>query len=189
MDMMRRLSFPVGMFRPGAQCVVGAALGLVSIFLPWLGLDFYQYHPPFSSLYQSTLIGPSLNLLEVVTYMFGAVTVFCAIYAVGAIMSMLTPLGGVLQAIGLSGFIYGFALSGGEYRVALFERVSDITYGSMPAFVSVEATLSLGVGYYIAMLSTFIVLWSPSAAVRAVREGPLVHNRIAALAWNTSRPR
>ena len=177
------------MFRPSVQCVAGAALGLVSIFLPWLGLEFYQYHPPLYAMYQSTLIGPSLDLLEVVTYTFGTVSVFCAIYAVGTIISMLTPLGGIFQAVGLSGFIYGFALSGGEYQVAIFERVGDVTYGSMPAFLFVEASLSLGVGYYIALLSTFIVLWSPSAAVRAVREGPLVHNRIAALAWNTSRSR
>lgn len=173
------------------QCVIGAALGLAAVFLPWLVLSTYQtqwpYPPmPVSGYYEPT-IDSSLSLLGVASLVQGLANVFCTLFAIGVIVSFYTPLGGIVEGVGLAGFALSFAQAGGEYRVAVYELSSDRLMNEYPQFLYATTEFVLGVGFLFGVVSTFIVLSSTSAAVRDSREGPAVHNRVAALAWKTSR--
>ena len=73
-------------------------------------------------------------------------------------------------------------LPGHIYELAPIDLLNEY-----PQFIYFDVSFALGVGYLLGVVSTFIVLSSTSAAVRDAREGPVVHTRVAALAWNTSR--
>ncbi len=183
------------LFANNAQCVLGASIGLVSIFLPWLVLSdtqrWWLRFPAGSdigSIYEP-ILGSSLDLLGVVSLAPGTAATFCTLFALGVIFSFYTPLGGIVEGVGLAGFAYIYAQSGGVYSVAVYELSPIDLFNEYPRFIYFDASFVLGVGYLLGVVSSFIVLSSTSAAVRDAREGPMVHARTAALAWNTTRRR
>ena len=183
------------LFASNAQCVLGASIGLVSIFLPWLVLSdaqrWWLRFPAGSyigSIYEPTSWS-SLDLLGVVSLAPGMAATFCTLFALGVIFSFYTPLGGVVEGVGLAGFAYTYAQSGGVYSIAIYELAPIDLMNEYPRFIYFDASFVLGVGYLLGVVSTFVVLSSTSAAVRDARDGPMVHARTAALAWNTTRGR
>lgn len=190
---MRGIAAIGRLYASNAQCVLGALIGLAAIFLPWLVLSetqrWWLRFPAGSyigSIYEPTSWS-SLDLLGVVSLAPGMAATFCTVFALGVIFSFYTPLGGVVEGIGLAGFAYAHAQSGGVYSVAIYELAPVDLLNEYPQFIYFDVSFALGVGYLLGVVSTFIVLSSTSAAVRDAREGPVVHTRVAALAWNTSR--
>ena len=190
---MRVASVIGRLYAANAQCVLGASIGLASVFLPWLVLSdtqsWWLRFPAGSyigSIYEPTSWS-SMDLLGVVALAPGMAATFCTVFALGVIFSFYTPLGGVVEGIGLAGFAYTYAQSGGVYSVAIYELAPIDLLNEYPQFIYFDVSFALGVGYLLGVVSTFIVLSSTSAAVRDAREGPVVHTRVAALAWNTSR--
>lgn len=177
------------MFGPNLQCLVGAALGMAAMLLPWLLLDPGFTSPRvFGGGYAPDFGGQAMNLVQVVVLIPGSVKLFCALFAAGAVLSFFTPLGGILQSVGLVGFAFGYAAAGGAYGFPVhFVGSGMLPDGSGPVYI--ESLFGLGIGYLVAIVSTFMVLTSTTSAVRAARVGPVVHNRVAALAWNTARTR
>ena len=190
---MRVASVIGRLYAANAQCVLGASIGLASVFLPWLVLSdtqsWWLRFPAGSyigSIYEPTSWS-SMDLLGVVALAPGMAATFCTVFALGVIFSFYTPLGGVVEGIGLAGFAYTYAQSGGVYSVAIYELAPIDLLNEYPQFIYFDVSFALGVGYLLGVVSTFIVLSSTSAAVCDAREGPVAHTRVAALAWNTSR--
>ena len=179
------------LYASNAQCVLGAAIGLVSIFLPWLVIVkteiwWWGFPGEFGSLYEP-ILGDSLDLLGVVSLVPGSADAFCTLFALGVIISFYTPLGGIVEGVGLAGFALDYAQAGGVYLVAAYELMPVDLMNNYPELLYWSLPFDLGVGYLLGVVSAFVVLSSTSAAVRDARKGPMIHTRMAALAWNTSR--
>lgn len=184
---MRKITAPFKVFSPNLQCLFGAALGMAALFLPWLLLDpGFAYPRAIGIGYTPVFEGSAMNLFQVVALIPGSVKLFCALFAAGAALSFFTPLGGILQSVGLVAFAFGHA-AWGEYGFPV-RLVGPFISDDLP-IIYIERPFALGIGYLVAVLSTFMVLTSTTSAVRAARVGPVVHNRVAALAWNTARTR
>lgn len=189
---MRKVEPLARMFVANPQCVIGAALGAAAVFLPWMYVEHIAFHFPAASFweyYHPTFEGHTLNLLQSAVLISGPLKAFSMLFAIGVALSFLSPLGGIVQGSGLAGFAYVYAASHGEFEIAVYEVERSSSLIGYPEVVYSSGSFVLALGFAVAAISTLMVLSSASSAVREVREGPAVHNRVAALAWNTSRTR
>lgn len=129
------------MTRVNLVCLVGAVLALVSVALPW-GLQtpaevtVTGHHPPSSPIYLTDTMDflGNRDMLSL-----------AAVMLIGAIFSMLTPLGGCLQ---LSGVIYYYSLIWNHIG---FVPSLGFGYGSY---------FWLGLGFYTAVAASAVTLVS-----------------------------
>lgn len=163
---------------PNPQSIVGAAVGLIAAFQTWLireGISFAS--PPATSpgtfpdldWMRYILQHGELSLLDLITSDFLGVGFFCALFLFGALLSAFSPIGAIPQMVGLLGFVFNHA----SYHVGA-------PYWGVTGW-------SLGIGYALGMLSTFIVMQSPVRSMLAANGGKPVRmlGRFAALSPRT----
>ncbi len=143
---------------PNLQSGIGAFIGLMSLSLIWVnraGMAFIIPAPsngtPFNFHSQLTifdLMGPT-----------GHATLYVWLFITGAIVALASPIGGVLQGIGLIGIAF---------------RIDSVLPWGIHAF--------LGPGYLLAIVSTLMVLTSVSVIRTANNGRPArAFSRLAAL--------
>lgn len=129
--------------RPSALSVAGASIGIVSILLLTWGsrqvLVFSGDIPTFRPTYWDT---EHLSFFDLMKMSELAVAAALAVFLVGTVFAFLMPAFGLLQGLGAVGFVL-------NYRSA-FSESPEIS--------------EFGLGYYMAIISTFVVLISSKAA-------------------------
>jgi len=110
-------------------CVTGAALGIVSLFFPWIvGGDL-----PNDVLYSDLLVNDILLGPPGFSTVF---IIFCSLFLVGTGLSFLTPTGGFVQMVGIIGFLASYP----------------------SAYRDMAGTQELSLGAYLGMLSAAVVI-------------------------------
>jgi len=157
---------------PNGQSIVGAAVGLIAVFQPWLMRKVSSsYVPGFPGSPGSLSIywfgDMEFNLLDLIARDTLGLGFFCAVFLFGTLLSAFSPVGAVPQMIGLLGFAFGYA--------AIFGLHNPVYTGF--------ASWSLGLGYALGIVSTLIVLQSPGRAMLTANGGRPVRmlGRFAAL--------
>jgi hypothetical protein len=110
-------------------CVFGAALGVVSLFFPWV----VGGNPPSSVSYSDLLVNDILLGPPVFPALF---IVFCSMFLVGTGLSFMTPTGGFVQMIGVIGFLNMYPSA---YRHVAGSP--DISLGTYLGIVSVAVVI------------------------------------------------
>ncbi len=156
---------------PNGQSIVGAAVGMVAIFQPWLILKVPPSIAPSipGSLSIFWFGTEEFNLLDLIAGDTVGVGFFCAVFLFGTLLSVFSPIGAVPQMFGLLGFAFSYWAYVGHQSPVGF------------------ASWSLGLGYALGIVSTFIVLQSPGRSVLAANGGRPVRmlGRFAALSPGT----
>ncbi len=120
-------------------------------------------------------LDPSKNLLEIVSHSDPTTQLFCILFALGAALALVSPLGGIPQCIGLLGFVltYRFYVAG---------------YG-WTAWISPFPHSTLGPGYYLGLASMVIVITSAGGAIRSANNGrpARILSRFAAMSPSSLR--
>ncbi len=115
--------------RVNVLCVLGAALGIASLFLPWIvGGDL-----PHNVEYSDLLVNDILLGSPIFTAAF---ILFCTMFLVGTGLAFVTPTGGFVQLAGLLGFLYAYP----------------------DAYRDMQGTQEISWGAYLGILSAAIVL-------------------------------
>lgn len=116
--------------RVNALCVIGAAIGIVSLFFPLIvnGSDHYHVIHSRYLLINDIILGP-----PAFTSLF---ILFCSMFLVGTGLSFVTPTGGFVQLVGILGSVYAYPA----------------------AFRDMAGTPELWLGAYLGMLSSAIVI-------------------------------
>jgi hypothetical protein len=165
---------------PNPQSTVGAAIGLVAVFQTWLvrEVTWFSFHIRMSpdllrQFEETTMILPGLrefNLFDLILADYLGLSLFCAVFLAGTLISVVSPVGAVPQMVGLVGFVLGY-------------HALDLTIQSP----SGSPVFSVGLGYALGLVSTFIVLQSPVRAMLAANRGRPVRmlGRFAALSPRT----
>jgi hypothetical protein len=151
--------------RPNMQCTVGALVGIVAIVLPWAyNVNHYArilIPYPAGQVFRMW-IPPYQNLLDLIAWS-GDYAFYGMLFALGTLLALYSPLGGIAQSAGLLGFVLAF-------------RYVDSNVGWW-----VDSHLTIG--YFLAILSTVLVVTSTTTAVRSSNGGRprMVLSRHAAL--------
>ena len=116
-------------FKVNLLCVTGAALGIVSLFFPWIVGGNLPNDVMYSNLLvNDILLGPPIFSTQFI--------IFCSLFLVGTGLSFITPTGGFVQMIGIIGFIN--------------------TYPS--AYRDMAGTQELSLGAYLGIMSAAVVI-------------------------------
>jgi len=158
-------------------CLVGAALGLVSLFLPW-----WQGY----EIAVATMVDKDYMLVEDVLFnsaQYGSLFVIaCTLYVVGTFLAFGSPLGGLVQIPGILGF---FAMFGSEIGVHRGE--DTIALGAYlglasAAVVTVSLLVPLGIGYSLKRKARIASLASAAKFITVNRYDEAAKIRLNALA-------
>ena len=136
--------------RPNLQSGIGAFIGLMSLSLIWVsrgGIVGGYPIPKGSSIIPFFHFHMQFTIFDLMDHAGGNAALFGGLFVVGTIVALASPIGGVFQGIGLLGIAFGME--------------SVLSYGQH---------LSLGPGYLLAIISTFMVLTSVSA-IRSANGG------------------
>ena len=83
-------------WRVNVLCIVGAFMGLVAIFCGW---GAHAYTPG----------APQENLLQIIDHMLNIhILAGCVLFLIGSLIAFLSPMGGIVQLIGVGLFIFGW---------------------------------------------------------------------------------
>lgn len=116
-------------FKVNLLCVTGAALGIVSLFFPWI----VGGNLPNDVMYRHLLVNDILLGPPIFSTLF---IIFCSMFLVGTGLSFLTPAGGFVQMIGIVGFLYAYP----------------------SAYRDMAGTQQLSLGAYLGIMSVAIVI-------------------------------
>ena len=130
---------------PNLQSGIGAFIGLMSLSLIWVSRWGYESHPPAGSIHFH--YHNQFTIFDLMGHTGDNAALFGGLFIIGAIVALASPIGGVFQGIGLLGIAFGME--------------SVLSYGQH---------LSLGPGYLLAIVSTFVVLTSASV-IRSANGG------------------
>lgn len=131
---------------PNTQSGIGAFIGLMSLSLIWVsrwgivGSFSMPAGLPFHFHMQFTIF-------DLMNHAGHDAALFGGLFVIGTIVALASPIGGVFQGIGLIGIAF-----------------------EMDSLLSVGLHLSMGPGYFVALVSTFTVLTSVSA-IRSANGG------------------
>ena len=125
---------------PNLQSGIGAFIGLMSLSLVWVSrAGTIAFNPiPASNLFHFHFHN-QFTIFDLMEHGWHDEALFGGLFIIGAITALASPIGGVLQGIGLIGIA--------------FRMESVLSYGEH---------MSLGPGYLLAIVSTLLVLTSVS---------------------------
>ena len=159
---------------PNRYCIAGAALGLIAVLLPWVGVESRYWgfsFPPGYDLSFSLWVGirefSALDLLQA-AYPLG---IICALFLVGTLMALVSPVGGIPQMFGVLGFAF-------RYDSASLLAPFGGTYSGDPM---------IGIGFWLGVVSTMMVIQAPMKSMLLANNGKPVRmlGRFAALSPRT----
>jgi len=151
---------------PSPQSIAGATIGLVAVVLPWLACERLWWSPDMH--YFEVWYGvKEFTLLDVVFNDALGLSVFCTVFLLGTILALFTPVGSVLQIVGLTVFSFGF--------------------GGIGLQTGRVETWSLGLGYALGIVSTLVVVDSMVGTMATANNGKpvMMLSRVAALSPRT----
>jgi len=143
--------------RPNLQSGIGAFIGLMSLSLIWvsrasIGMSYFTVglHPYFHFHTQFTIF----DLMEHAGH---DAALFGGLFIIGTIGALASPIGGVIQGIGLMGVAF---------------RMESLSFAlnSFPGHYTTGFHVFLGPGYLLAIVSTLLVLTSVSV-IRSANGG------------------
>lgn len=140
---------------PNWLSVIGAVLGLLSVFLVWIIGDARMImHNPMSSNGVEgprALVGPYWFILDLIQRSTPDMAMYGILFLIGTVLAVVTPLGGIAQAAGLIGVI--------------------LTYNSAESSFTTHLTSHavFGAGYYLALLSTLLTIYSLKPPIPAIQ--------------------
>ena len=124
------------LYRPGVLSIVGASIGVLSMtVMTWGSYEVWRVSPDFRS---AGIVTEHLSFIDLLTISEPAIIIALTAFLIGTILSFFMPAFGLLQGLGIMGFIVNW-----------HSAVGDYTRFSEPEF---------GLGYYLAVGSTMIVL-------------------------------
>ena len=159
---------------PNRYSIVGASLGLIAVLLPWVRVEsaFQRVTPPAGFDLPSYIwFGTrEYSVLELATSDFGTLSLVCALFLIGTLIALMSPVGAIPQMLGLLGFAFNYSSSN------LFIAYS----ASVP-----EPVLLYGFGLGVA--SAVIIIQAPMRSMLAANNGKPVRmlGRFAALSPRT----
>ena len=117
-------------------CLVGAGIGIASLFVTWVGTDYRIMSNP-GILIENYPV--SYNVLDLVGFGSGEHSwhefwLPCLIYLIGTLAALATPIAGVVQASGVSAFFLALRAEYGDF--------APLTPGPCLAVVSVIVVLA-----------------------------------------------
>ncbi len=126
-----------------ALCVIGAALAVIAIFLPWAGTTLVNSADGLTYEYQATpidYISSHMNFMGVGTEAFA---IAISILFAGVVLSFLTPLAGFIQLAGLATFylnIQGYVRTAVDLQGYSFFK-TELSYGFFVGLIAVGITV------------------------------------------------
>jgi len=146
--MSRGLAILRSFFRPTDVSVIAGGIGLLSLAMPWMVWTFRSNWNPVPMGGATQIWSPYFrmewgffDLASNPSYEF-----FLLMFLVGTMLVFVTSIGGLLQAVGLVGFIFEFR-SGPDWFV------------STNQLENYRNSLQLGSGYYVALFAVLLVLF------------------------------
>lgn len=124
------------------QCILGASIGIVALFLVWI------YEPPNMPGPPSVFSEPSIVFMITHQYLYyGAAVVFL----LGTTSAFVTPLGGIMQSGSLAYFAFGVIDSGNDLWLDGIDPQQTLRIGMYLGIVSCTLVLTslfapLGIG-------------------------------------------
>ena len=151
----------------------------MGVFLGWLTRDspvFGGPIPHFSDDHGLSIIGPVVtdyDLIQLITADSFGLGLICLVFLVGTLLAFLSPVGALLQVIGIVGFSLSYAARNSLITTSVWSEPEG---------------WSLGLGYALGVISTLIVMQSPVKAMLAANRGRPVRmlGRFAALSPRTT---
>jgi len=134
--------------RPNLQSGIGAFIGLMSLSLVWVsraGTGVYSSFPVGFRFHHHM----QFTIFDLMRHAGHHATLFGVLFVIGTIVALASPIGGVIQGIGLVGIAFRME----SLSFALF---------SSPGHYTTGFHLFLGPGYLLAIVSTILVLTSVS---------------------------
>ena len=145
------------LFRPNYFATMGAFVGLFALVLPWLvqgsAIQGTYVSPPMTGdPDMNRLLEPrhilwnqqTLSFFGAMNWWEGDIGVFLVVYLAGTIIALFTPLGGLVQGIGLTGFVWNMRL--------IQHSLNNINI--------YRNEYEFGLGYFIALISMLIVTYA-----------------------------
>jgi hypothetical protein len=151
--------------RLNAVSTIGASIGLVSMLLvTWFTRSDWVY-----AGFHSVLLTEHMSFFELLTVEDPGIALFAVLFLVGTLLAIFVPASVLIQAAGVLGLVIGVQPTG-DLRAAEYE---------------------FGAGYYLGLVSTFVVFMSCKAGYGGGAEArrAVIPGRIAALSPNSTRLR
>jgi hypothetical protein len=134
--------------RPNLQSGIGAFIGLMSLSLVWVSRAGPGMGWPLPAGFRFH-IHMQFTIFDLMRHAGHHATLFGVLFVIGTIVALASPIGGVIQGIGLVGIAFRME----SLSFALF---------STPGHYTTGFHLFLGPGYLLAIVSTILVLTSVS---------------------------
>ncbi|MBU0684374.1 MAG: hypothetical protein ABIE25_00995 [Thermoplasmatota archaeon] len=133
---------------PNMQSGIGAFIGLMSLSLVWVsrasnGAFPFTVGHPYSHFHMQ------FTILDLMEHAGHNAALFGGLFIIGTMFALASPIGGVFQGVGLIGIAF---------------RIESLSFalGSYPDHYPTGFYVFLGPGYFLAIVSTFLVLTSVS---------------------------
>jgi len=140
---------------PNWLSIIGAALGLLSVFFAWIIGDARMImHNPISSNGiedPRALVGPYWFILDLIQRSTADMAMYGTLFLIGTVLAVATPLGGIAQATGLIGVILTYNSAENAFTTHLMSHAA------------------FGAGYYLALLSTLLTIYSLKPPIPAIQ--------------------